>query len=206
MVSSLNALLLVFCLSWSPLCCACWMSYISSLAGGRKSIWGLSSNTGLTTVNLIAGSTARCCNPLDFHEKLTWLMTNDYVRQLTMGRKDLHHLPVPHANTSERLPLVGVSLQLTTHSAYGLCCVGWTRLTSGHTSPTSGINCFCCCCLERPNQSTPNGMQHNLGWQTCTVTADLCLGHQNVSFGTRAFSPWGWLCPTSACFTYALLT
>ena len=125
-----------------------------------------------------------------------------------MGGKNPHQLPSPpHGNTSERLPLVGVSLQLTAHSAYGLCCVEWNRLTSGHTSPTSGINCFCCCCLEGPNQSTPNGTQHNLGWQTCTVTADLCLGHQNVSFGTRAFSsPWGWLCPASACFTYTLLT
>ena len=163
------------------------MSYISSLAGGRKSIWGLSSNTGLTTVNLIAGSTARCCNPLDFHEKLTWLMTNDYVRQLTMGRKDLHHLPVPHANTSERLPLVGVSLQLTTHSAYGLCCVGWTRLTSGHTSPTSGFNCF----IRKDLKGfTPNSTQYNLGVRL-RVTANSLLDYQNVSSRTRAFpSPW----------------
>ena len=59
-----------------------------------------------------------------------------------MGGKNPHHLPSPpHGNTSERLPLVGVSLQLTAHSAYGLCCVEWNRLTSGHTSPTSGLNC-----------------------------------------------------------------
>ena len=71
-----------------------------------------------------------------------------------------------------------------------LCCVEWNRLASGHTSLPSGT----IFCLERRNGSTPDGTQRNMGWQTCTVAADSCPGHQHVSFRAEAHpSPWGWL-------------
>ena len=51
-----------------------------------------------------------------------------------------------------------------------------------------GLTVFC---LGRPNGSTPNGTQHNMGWQICTVTAGSWLGHQNVSFQAGPSPPHG---------------
>ena len=61
-----------------------------------------------------------------------------------------------------------------------LCCVEWDRLSFGHASPTSRINCFLF--GKSYSWSTPKSTQNNMGCQTCTVTADFCLGRQNVSF------------------------
>ena len=50
-----------------------------------------------------------------------------------------------------------------------------------------GLTAFC---LETTNQSTANGTQPKVGWQTCIVTADAWLGHQNVSFKAKAVLPY----------------
>ena len=67
----------------------------------------------------------------------------DYVETTDHGGR-LHHLPVPHANTSEGPLLVNVTVQLTAHKpplGYAMCAE-WNRLASGYASPTIGINCF----------------------------------------------------------------
>lgn len=50
-----------------------------------------------------------------------------------------------------------------------------------------GLTAFC---LETTNQSTTNGTQPKVGWQTCTMTADAWRGHQNVSFKAKAVLPY----------------
>ena len=46
--------------------------------------------------------------------------------------------------------------------------------------------------LQTLNGPAPNGTQHNMEWQICTVTADLWLAHQNASFRAGAHpSSWG---------------
>ena len=72
---------------------------------------------------------------------------------------------------------------------YAVCSgIGWLLDTQVQLV---GLNVFC---LQRPNGSTPNGTQHNTGWQTCTVTADSWLGQLDVSFRARVhLSPRGWL-------------
>lgn len=79
---------------------------------------------------------------------------------------------------------LNITIQLTAHEPW-LCCVDGIALDTH--AQLLGLTGFVC--LERPNGSTPNGIQHMLGWQTCTVTADLCLDHQN--FRARAFLPMG---------------
>lgn len=51
----------------------------------------------------------------------------------------------------------------------------------------AGLPAFC---LETTDQSTTNGIQPKVGWQTCTLTADAWLGHQNVSSKAKAVLPY----------------
>ena len=117
--------------------------------------------------------------------------------QLAMWGKDSHHLPVLHANRSEGLSSVNVTVKHILHfariTAYecplgyvAWSIIGWLLATQVQLV---GLTAFC---LERPNGSTPNGTQHSMGWQTCTVTADTWLGHQNVFFKAGAFPPTPW--------------
>ena len=49
----------------------------------------------------------------------------------------------------------------------------------------------------RDDQQWRSGTQHNMGWQTCTVTADSWLGPQNVCFRVGAslvHMGWLWVC------------
>ena len=75
--------------------------------------------------------------------------------------------------------MVNITVQLTAHEPPGLCYVGGIGWLLDTQVQLVGPTVFC---LEGPTGSTPHGTQHNMGWQTYTVTADSCLGHQNVSF------------------------
>ena len=89
-------------------------SYLAEMVVRKQDfrfVQGLSSKTGLTAKCLIAISTVRCqCHsPLDFHEKLTWLLWL-CGGPLTMEEKDSHHFLVPYVCVSEGPPLVNISV------------------------------------------------------------------------------------------------
>ena len=108
-----------------------------------------------------------------------WPSYCDCVGTTDNGGERLSPSSVPHANTSERTLLVNVTVQLTAHEPWGYAMwngIGWLLETQVQLLGLMGF------CLERPNGSTPNGTQHNMGWQMSTVTADSWLGHQNISF------------------------
>ena len=79
--------------------------------------------------------------PLDFHEKLTWLMWlcggnwQQGEKPLTIF---LSHTPVHQKGPCWWILLV----QLMAHESLGLCCVERNRSASGHTRSTCGINSF----------------------------------------------------------------
>ena len=171
------------------------MSYVSSLVWGRKSIWGLSNTTGLPVkwVQFLGlqwnGIVVLLWIPwkIDLPNVIMWGL-------LTMRGK-AHHLPVPHADTSEGLLSINITEWPTAQEPGPpppprLCYTERNRLDFWTYSPSSGVNCFC---LERLNGSTFHSTQHNMKWQICTVTADFWPDRQTVSFKSQVFpSPWGW--------------
>ena len=114
-------------------------------------------------MSLIAGFIVRCYCHLLWTSMKDWSSScglyGDYWR---WGERPIvfwSHMPI-----CQKDPSVNVTVQLTAHDPPGLHCMK-NRLTSGHTSPTSGSNSFFLP-LERPNGSIPIVTQHNMEWHT----------------------------------------
>ena len=170
------------------------MSYIPSLAWGRKPVQGLSSTLASLWNGSNSGSTARCrCRPSP------GLARKIDPATVTVGTTDHggESLSPSSCPTSQYIRRTPTGKHYCTPDSpwvppdYAVWSgIGWLLDTQVQLVGLTGF------CLERPSGSTPNGTRHYMGWQICTVTNTVCLVARppEYFFESQAFpSAWGWL-------------